>query len=110
MNIYKLQITSQDFYGVNFIENIAKYSKLGATFDQTVHIYNDYPHSCAMDIETEEFLKSEPSVVVVVVKEEWTKEALEAMDWDDLRATCKTRGITGRDRDQIIRKFLEVEV
>jgi hypothetical protein len=110
LNKYKLLITSQDFHGVNFIENIAKYSMKGAVIDKTVHLFNDYPHSCVMLIETEEFLKSEPSVEVVIVKEEWTKESLEAMDWDTLRATCKTRGITGRDRDQIIRKFLEVEV
>jgi hypothetical protein len=108
MNKYKLQITSQDYYGHNFIDNIIKYAKKGAVLDKKERFYNDYPHACVMVIETEEFLKSEPSVDVVVVREEYTKEALEAMDWDELRAMVKsTKGITGRDRDQLIRKFLE---
>lgn len=108
MNRYKLMITSQDYYGHNFIDNIIKYAAKGAVLDKKERFYNDYPHACVMNIETEEFLKSEPSVEVVVIKEEYTKEALEAMDWDELRALAKkTHGITGRDRSQVIRQFLE---
>lgn len=107
MNKYKLLITSQDFHGVNFIENIAKYSMKGAVIDKTVHLFNDYPHSCSMLIETEEFLKSEPSVEVVIVKEEWSKEALQEMRIEDLRPIVASRGITGRDKNQMIREFLE---
>lgn len=108
MNKYRLNITSQDYYGHNFIDNIIKYSVKGGVLDKKERFYNDYPHACVMVIETDEFLKSEPSVDVVVVKEEYTKEALEAMDWDELRALAKkTHGITGRDRSQVIRQFLE---
>lgn len=108
MNKYKLNITSQDYYGHNFIDNITKYAAKGAVIDKKERFYNDYPHACVMVIETEEFLKSEPSVEVVVIKEEYTKEALEAMDWDELRALAKkAHGITGRDRAQVIRQFLE---
>lgn len=108
MNKYRLNITSQDYYGHNFIDNIIKYSVKGGVLDKKERFYNDYPHACVMVIETEEFLKSEPSVDVVVVKEEYSKEALEVMDWDELRALAKkTHGITGRDRSQVIRQFLE---
>lgn len=108
MNKYKLLITSQDYYGHNFIDNIIKYSVKGGVLDKKERFFNDYPHACTMLIETEEFLKSEPSVEVVIIKEEWTKEALEAMDWDALRAMAKKiHGITGRDRQQVIRQFLE---
>ena len=108
MNRYKLLITSQDYYGHNFIDNIIKYAKKGAELDKKERFYNDYPHACVMVIETEEFLKSEPSVEVVVIKEEYTKESLEEMDWDELRSLAKkTHGITGRDRQQVVRQFLE---
>lgn len=107
MNKYKLLITSQDFYGHNFIDNIIKYAKKGAELDKKERFYNDYPHACVMVIETEEFLKSEPSVDVVIVHENWTKEVLQEMRIEDLRSIVATRGITGRDKNQMIRDFLE---
>lgn len=107
MNKYKLLITSQDYYGHNFIDNIIKYAKKGAELDKKERFYNDYPHACVMTIETEEFLKSEPSVEVVIVKEEWTKEVLQEMRIEDLRPIVATRGIIGRDKNQMIRDFLE---
>lgn len=108
MNKYKLLITSQDFYGHNFIDNIIKYSVKGGVLDKKERFFNDYPHACTMLIETEEFLKSEPSVEVVIVKEEWTKEVLQEMRIEDLRPIVASRGITGRDKNQMIREFLEV--
>lgn len=106
-NQYKLHITSSDYYGVNFIENIIKYSSKGAVLDMSHHIYNYYPHSCTMLISTDEFLKSELCVEVEVVKEAWTKEQLDKMSWDDVRELAKSRGITGRDRQLVTRQFLE---
>lgn len=108
MNKYKLLITSQDYYGHNFIDNIIKYSVKGGVLDKKERFFNDYPHACVMNIETEEFLKSEPSVEVVIVREEWTKEVLQEMRIEDLRPIVATRGITGRDKNQMIRDFLEV--
>lgn len=108
MNRYKLLITSQDFYGHNFIDNIIKYSVKGGVLDKKERFFNDYPHACVMNIETEEFLKSEPSVEVVIIREEWTKEVLQEMRIEDLRPIVATRGITGRDKNQMIRDFLEV--
>jgi hypothetical protein len=108
LNKYKLLITSQDYYGHNFIDNIIKYSVKGGVLDKKERFFNDYPHACVMNIETEEFLKSEPSVEVVIVREEWTKEVLQEMRIEDLRPIVATRGITGRDKNQMIRDFLEV--
>lgn len=107
-NQYKLHITSSDYYGVNFIENIIKYSSKGATLDMSNHVYNYYPYSCTMLISTDEFLKSELCVEVEIVREEWTKEVLQEMRIEDLRAIVASRGITGRDKNQMIREFLEV--
>lgn len=107
MNKYKLQITSQDYYGHNFIDNIIKYAAKGAVLDKKERFYNDYPHACVMTIETEEFLKSEPSVDVVIVHENWTKEVLQEMRIEYLRPIVATRGITGRGKDQMIYDFLK---
>lgn len=107
MNAYKLLITSQDYHGVNFIENIAKYSAMGATFDHTIHLFNDYPHSCTMLIETEEFLKSEVCVDVVVVKEEWTKEELDKLEWEDFKKLVATKQVNGRHRETMSNLFLK---
>lgn len=108
MNQYKLLITSQDYYGHNFIDNIVKYAQKGAVINKKERFFNDYPHACTMMIETEEFLKSEPSVEVVVIREEWTKETLDNLEWEDFKNVCKTRGLTGRNREQMCRKFLEL--
>jgi hypothetical protein len=107
MNKYKLQITSQDYYGHNFIDNIIKYAKKGAELDKKERFYNDYPHACVMVIETEEFLKSEPSVDVVIVKEEWTKAGLDSLEWEEFKKLVGTKGVTGRQRETMSNLFLK---
>jgi hypothetical protein len=110
MNKYKLQITSQDYYGHNFIDNIIKYAKKGASLDKRDMFYNEYPHSCTMHLETEEFLVSEASVEVVVIYEGWTKEMLQELRIEELRPVVATRGVTGRGKDAMIKEFLKADV
>lgn len=109
MNQYKLYITSQDYYGVNFIESIVKYSGKGAVLDMTNHIYNSYPFSCTMLIETEEFLKSELCIEVTVIKENWTKEDLDNLDWDEFKRITSRLGISGRQRETMSNLFLKAQ-
>lgn len=107
MNTYKLLITSADYHGVNFIENIAKYASLGAVIDKSVHIFNDYPHSCTMLIVTEESLVSDFNVTVQVVSEDWSKETLDKLDWLEFKALVAAKVPKGRDRAIMTRQFLE---
>lgn len=39
--------------------------------------------------------------------EPWTKEQLDAMDWEtEFKAVCKSVGITGRSRDKMTKEYL----
>ena len=107
MNKYKLLITSQDFYGHNFIDNIIKYSVKGGVLDKKERFFNDYPHACVMTITTEEFLKSEPSVEVVILKEDWTKEGLDSLDWESFKRLVATKDVNGRHRETMSNLFLK---
>lgn len=108
MNKYKLIVTGTDFSGVTFLEKVVELTLEGAVLDKKSPINNHFPYICSMIIETEDRLENSSGVDVIPLWEDWTKEQLESLDWDDLKAVCKTRGITGRDRAQLIKKFLEV--
>lgn len=41
------------------------------------------------------------------VKEKLSKEALEALTWDEFREECKIYGITGRDKKVMTTKYLD---
>jgi hypothetical protein len=107
MNTYKLLITSADYHGVNFIENIAKYAAKGAVIDKSVHLFNDYPHSCTMDLVTTEFLTSDLNVSVITIQEAWTKEYLDKLEWAEFKAVVNVKVPKGRDRVIMTRQFLE---
>ena len=60
-----------------------------------------------MTLESENVRESTASVRFNLVSGGYTKEQLEEMKWEDLKAVCKEVGITGRDRELIITTYLE---
>lgn len=110
MNKYEIFITGGDIMGYDFINKIVKYANLGATIsDEEIPRVKNFPQTVRMVIETEDVLKEEPGVRLAAYREveAFTKEQLEDMDWDTLKETCRKVGITGRDRQKLVKEYLE---
>lgn len=109
MNTYKVQLKATDSHGIGFIEQVVRFANMGATIDSDFPTKNTFPNQVMMDLSTEEFLVDEMAkgVRVYPVELQYSKEQLEEFEWDKLKAVCKERGISGRDRAQLIRQYEE---
>ncbi len=107
MNKYLVYVTGSDSIGFSFIKNVATLAAKGATLQEGKVPSMSFPHSAFMILETEEQLQDSPGFRYQIIQEKVPREELEAMEWDLLRAVCKKRGVTGRDRQQIIRQYEE---
>lgn len=109
-NKYEVFITGSDILGFDFINKIVKYANMGAVIskDEIPRVKN-FPQTVRMYIETDKVLKEEPGVRLAAYREvvKYTKEELDAMSWEDLKAVAKTANLTGRDRDKLTRQYLE---
>lgn len=109
MNTYKIELRATDSAGIKFLENVVRFANLGATIDSDYPTKNSFPNKVMLNVETEEFLEDDMvnGVRVYPVELQYSKEQLEEFDWDKLKAICKERGISGRDRAQLIRQYEE---
>lgn len=107
MNKYLVYVTGSDTIGFSFIKNVAAIAAKGATLKEDKVPNMTYPHSAWMILETEDQMEDSPGYRFQVIQERVPRNILEEMEWDSLRAVCKKRGITGRDRQQIIRQYEE---
>lgn len=107
MNKYLCYVTGSDTLGYSFMQNVVKLAQKGAVLqDKKVPVMR-FPQSAWMTLTTEEIMEDSPGFRFQIVQEKLSKEELEEMEWDNLRAVCKKRGITGRDRQQLIRQYFE---
>lgn len=109
MNKYKIELRATDSAGIKFLENVVRFANLGATIDSDYPTKNTFPNKVMLNVETEKFLEDDMlnGVRVYPVELQYSKDQLEEFEWDKLKAVCKERGISGRDRAQLIRQYEE---
>ena len=128
---YELHVGAGDALGYGLIDNVIYLAGLGAITKPGTFPRMHFPHRLTMVIETDEALFSTPQYRVfdidngmVEVLEgvteavaavfstdlgdtvKMTKEALEALQWEDFKTECKKYSIGGRDRAQMTKKYL----
>lgn len=106
---YQVIVTGSHPLGFDFLENVVSVVKQGAELDNTgrfAHI-TSFPPRAYMLLDSEIVRESTASIKYNLVSGGYTKEELEEMKWEDLKAVCKEVGITGRDRELIITAYLE---
>ena len=108
VNEYEIQLGPVDHLGHKWVENLIKYTKLGAEVKKGSLIKATFPHHVWLTISTSEVLKNEPGVQVFRINETFTKEQLELMDWDEFRSAVAQKRIRGRKRDDMMRAYLKV--
>jgi len=109
MNLYKVELKATDASGIKFLENVIKFSKLGATIDTAYPTKNTFPNKVMLNIETEEHLEDDMvnGVRVYPVELQYSKEQLDAMEWSEFKAAVKHLVPKGRDRNVMTNKYLE---
>lgn len=108
MSKYNIELFGTSVVGIEFIKNLAKYSKLGAEIIEGKPLRNKFPHKAYLYIETETLLESETGVNVIRLDSPYTKQELLDMEWDDFREIVREHGVTGRSRDVMIHKYLSI--
>lgn len=108
MNSYKVELKATDSAGIKFLENVVRFSNLGAKIDSSYPTKNTFPNKCMLSLETEEFLEDDMvnGVRVYPVELQYGREYLETLTIQELRPLVKERGVTGRDTQQMIREYL----
>lgn len=106
---YNVIVTGSHPLGHDFLNNLVALVKDGAVLDEaSVFAHNiSFPPRCYMTLESDTVRQSTASVKFNLVSGGYTKQELEEMKWEDLKAVCREVGITGRDRELIITAYLE---
>lgn len=108
MNEYKILVTGNDGIGYNFMKNIVELANMGAVIEDNKVPALRFPHSCWMYLQTKELMENKPGFQFQIMQEIFTKEQLDDMDWDTLKATVKKKyGISGRDRNLLVTQYLK---
>lgn len=109
MATQQIVVTAAD--PIAFVKEILKWGEKGATLkDRTFPRLKGLPYAVELEIETDKNLPKTPLSNVLPIPtsaEVYTEEELNAMEWDKLKKIAKSQGITGRDRQQVTRKYLE---
>lgn len=110
MALQTLVITSAS--PVDFIQRVLDAGKQGAVLkDRTCPRIKGVPFMAELVIETDKGIQSSPGVNALPLPESdkvYTKEDLEAMDWEAFKDAVQSKGIRGRQRDVMQVKYLQV--
>lgn len=128
---YQLIVKCGNSLGMGWLETIVALANQGAVVKEGVMPMMRFPHTCYMEIESEEDPIATPFVrvfredksEVFIVKEgadevvggfsmdvdtsvKRTKEELDALEWNTFKEVCKTVGVKGRDRNLMSAQYL----
>jgi hypothetical protein len=107
-NEYLVYVTGADSIGYSFMQNCIEIAGKGAVLQEGKVPRLNYPHSAWFTLATEEMLEDKPGFRYQVVQEAFSKEQLDDMDWETLKATVKKKyGISGRDRNLLVTQYLK---
>lgn len=109
MNKYICYVTGSDAIGYSFIKNVVELASKGATLQAGKIPCLRFPHSAFMVYNTEELMEDKPGFRYQIIHEQYTKEQLDEMEWEDLKKLIKkATGKTGRDRNLLTNYYLKV--
>lgn len=108
-NKYIVLVTgTKDSLGFDFMRNVVALANKGAVLQEGKVPFMRFPHQAFMYFETDELMENSPGFQFQRIQELYTKDQLEAMEWDDFKMVLKRDfGITGRNRQLMTREYLK---
>lgn len=108
MNRYLVLVTGpKDSIGLHFMQNVVELANKGATLVEDKVPCLRMPHAVWMYLQTEELMEDKPGFKFQIIEEQYTKEQLDEMEWEDFKRALKKVGIGGRSRDTMTTKYLK---
>lgn len=105
-----LNVTAAD--PVAFVKRLLEAGKEGAILkDRTFPRIKGIPYVAELEINTDIGVDSKPGVNAIPVplsERVYTKEELDAMEWEFFKEVCSAKSIGGRKRDLMTNKYLKV--
>lgn len=109
MNKYICYVTGADSIGYSFMKNVIELAQKGAVLQEGKVPCMRFPHSAFLVLHTEELMEDKPGFRYQIIHEQYTKEQLDEMEWEDLKKLIKkSTGKTGRDRSLLTNYYLKV--
>lgn len=109
MNHYIVYVTGSDAIGYSFMKNVTELAGKGASLQEGKIPCMRFPHSAFMTYKTDELMEDSPGFRYQIIHEQYTKEQLDEMEWEDLKKLIKkATGKTGRDRQLLSNYYLKV--
>ncbi len=108
-NQYIVLVTgTKDSLGFDFMKNVVSLANKGAVLQEGKVPFMRFPHQAFMYFQTDELMENIPGFQFQRIQELYTKDQLEAMEWDDFKMVLKRDfGITGRNRQLMTREYLK---
>lgn len=105
-----LNITAAD--PVAFVKRLLEAGKNGAVLkDRTFPRIKGVPFVTELEIDTDIGFESKPGVNAIPVplgERVYTKEELDAMEWDEFRAAVQSKGVKGRRRENMVVQYIKI--
>lgn len=107
VNKYEIQLGPVDILGIQWLDNLIRFIKMGAEVKEGHHPSLKFPQHAWLTLETSELLRNQPGVQVFKIDEVYTREQLDAMEFLEFREAVKSRSVRGRDRTIMTRQYLK---
>ena len=109
MNKYHVNVSDTDALGIKFFQTCINLAQKGATLKEDNALKISFPRSVWFEISTDEFLESDilQGLKVIPVEVQYTKEMLEAMEWETFKTSVGQKGVRGRARDVMTAKYIK---
>ena len=109
MNKYNIELHAKDCYGLKFLEQVVMLSNMGATIDKNYPNKNTFPNKVMLSLETDQFIQDDMvnGMRVHIVELQYTQDMLETMSWEDFKAAVAEKGVKGKERATMMRKYFQ---
>lgn len=106
---YQVIVGGSHPLGHDFLRNLEFLFKEGAELDESETFAHNtsFPPRAYLNLDSESVRESTASIKYNLLAGAYSKQELEEMKWETLKAVCREVGITGRDRELIITAYLE---
>lgn len=105
--MFKYKLILGGINPVKFTEMLVDFASKGAKPVERAFPKLTIPYRVEMLIDSEELIESVPECTIIPIPTKYTREELDNLDWETLKRVCKHIGLTGRDREQLTRKYIQ---
>lgn len=106
--MFKYKLILGGINPVKFTEMLVDFASKGAKPVAGAFPKLTIPYRVEMLIDSEELIDPIPECTIIPIPTKYTREELESLEWEVLKKVCKHIGLSGRDRNLLQTKYLQM--